>query len=74
MKIIDDFCYAKEEAITCYATKSTLFTVSKWNTKEDTGKSMKMYCMYCGMPKCTSWAKVKSNNEKIESAPLAIVV
>jgi len=38
----------------------TLFAVCKdeWNTKEDTGKSMK---------------KVASNSEKIESIPLAIV-
>ena len=43
MKNTDNFRYTKDEAITCYITKSTLFTVSKdeWNTKKDTGKSMK---------------------------------
>jgi len=41
----DDFHYTKE-AITSRAT--TLFTVSKdeWNTKGDTGKSIKNDCMY----------------------------
>jgi len=41
MKNTDDFCHAKKPS---HATiKSTLFAVSKdeWNTKEDTGKSMK---------------------------------
>ena len=40
MKNEDDFHYTKE-AITC--NHQTAFTISKdeWNTKEDTGKSMK---------------------------------
>ena len=39
--------------------KLTLFTVSKdeWNTKEDTGKLMRMYCMHYGMPKGTTQSK-----------------
>ena len=34
-------------------TKLTLYIVIKdeWNTKKDTGKCMKMYCTYSGMPK-----------------------
>ena len=38
---MDDFRY--EGKPSCATTKSTLFTVSKdeWDTKEDTGKSMK---------------------------------
>jgi len=43
MKNMDNFHNVKE-AITSHATtKSTLFTVNKgeWNTKEDTGKSLK---------------------------------
>jgi len=50
-------------------TKLTLFTVNKgeWNTKEDTGKSLKnMHCTYCGVPKSTSWAEATLNNEKIK--------
>ena len=41
MKNMDDFCF-KGKAITCYH-QSTPFVVSKdeWDTKEDTGKSMK---------------------------------
>jgi len=41
MKYTNDFCYAKE-AIMWYHQIST-FAVSKdeWDTKEDTGKSMK---------------------------------
>ena len=37
----DDFHY--EEKLSCATTKSTFFIVSKdeWDTKEDTGKSMK---------------------------------
>ena len=43
-----------------------LFAVSKdeWDTKEDTGKSMKN--AYCGMPKGTTRAEVTSNSEKIK--------
>ena len=41
MKNTDDFCYKGK--LSCTASKSTLFAVSKdeWDTKEDTGKSMK---------------------------------
>ena len=41
MKNMDDFCY--EGKPSCATTKSTLFAVSKdeWDTKEDTGMSMK---------------------------------
>ena len=41
MKNTDDFCY--EGKLSRATAKSTLFTVSKdeWDTKEDTGKSMK---------------------------------
>ena len=41
MKNMDDFRY--EGKPSCASAKSTLFTVSKdeWDTKEDTGKSMK---------------------------------
>ena len=48
--------------------KSTPFAVSQdeWDTKENTGKSMKMHCTYCGMPKGTSLAEVTSNSEKIK--------
>jgi len=51
-------------------TKSTLFTVSKdeWDTKEDTGKSMKN-----ALPKGTSWAKAMSNNEQLKPVALAII-
>ena len=51
-----------------YTFKSTLFIASKdeWNTKKDTGKSMKMHCMYCQ-------AEVTLNSEKIEYVRLAIV-
>ena len=52
-----------------------LFTVSKdeWNAKEDIGKSPKNTCMYCGMPKGTSWAEVTSNREKIKPIALAVI-
>ena len=36
----------------CYQNIDTL-AVSKdeWDTKEDTGNSMRMHCTYCGIPK-----------------------
>ena len=41
MKNMDNFCYGGKPS--CATTKLTLFAVSKdeWDTKEDTGKSMK---------------------------------
>ena len=49
-------------------TKVTLFAVSKdkWNTMENTGKSIKMHYMYCGMPKVTSQTEATLNSEKIK--------
>ena len=44
----------------CATTKSTLIAVNKdeWDTKEDTGKSMKnIHCTYYSMPKGTSRLK-----------------
>jgi len=32
-----------------------------------TGKSIKIHCTYCGMPKGTLWAKAISNSEKIKA-------
>jgi len=57
------------EAITC-TTKSTTFTVSKdeWNTKEDTGKSLKNALHVCGMPKCTSQTEVTSSSGKVTTS------
>jgi len=57
-------------------TKLTLFTVSKdeWNTKEDTGKSLKkMHCTYCDMSKGTSQAETMLNSEKIKPVALAVI-
>ena len=58
----------------CATTKSTLFTVSKneWNTKEDTGKSLKN-TLHVRMPKGISWAEVTSNSEKIKPVALAVI-
>jgi len=55
-------------------SKLTLFTVSKdeWNTKEDTGKSLRMHCTYCSVPKGTSRAAT-SNSQKIKPVALAII-
>jgi len=52
-----------------HTTKSTLFVVSKdeWDTKEDTGKSMK------NALHGTSRAETTSNNKKIKPIALAIV-
>jgi len=58
----------------CATTKSTLFTVSKdeWNTKEDTGKSLKNALAYCCMPKGTSRAEAMSSSERIKPVALAV--
>ena len=69
-KNTDTFCY---EGKPSHATaKSTLFAVSKneWDTKEDTGKSMKsaLYILWYA-----SWAEVTSNSEKIKSVALAVI-
>jgi len=55
-------------------TKLTLFTVSKdgWNTKEDTGKSLKNGT-YCSVPKGTSGAEATLNSEKIKPVALAVI-
>jgi len=52
-------------------TKSTLLSVSKdkWNTRRALVSPQRMHCMYCGMPKGTSWAEVMSKNEKKNQAP-----
>ena len=54
----------------CATAKSTPFTVSKdeWDTKEDTGKSMKN-ALY--VPKGTSRAEVTSNSEKNQARSLS---
>jgi len=33
----------------------------------------RMHCMYCGMPKGTSWAEATSNSEKIKLVALAVI-
>ena len=69
---MDNFCYKRKPSRT--TAKSTPFTVSKdeWDTKEDTGKSMKN-CMYCSMPQGMCPAEAMSNSEKIKPVALAIV-
>jgi len=55
-------------------TKSTLFTVSndEWNTKEDSGKSLKNVLDILRYAKGTSRAKTMSNSEKVKPIALAI--
>ena len=56
----------KREAMHCATTSAVRKT--KWDTKEDKGKSM---MRACGMPKGTSWDEATSNSEKTK--PLAII-
>jgi len=67
-------CYTRNPSHT--TTKSTLFTVSKdeWNTKEESGKSMKnaLYSTYCGMSKSTSPVEVTSNSEQNQAHSLEL--
>ena len=64
----DDFRYKGKPSRAI--AKSTLFAVSKdeWDTKEDTGKSMKN-----ALPKGTCRAEATSNNEKIKPVALAVI-
>ena len=73
MKNTDNFCYEGKPSRA--TTKSTLFAVSKdeWDRKEDTGKSIRMHCTYCGMPKGTCQAEATSSSEKIKPVALAII-
>ena len=73
MKNTDDSHHKRKPSFT--TTKSTLLAVSKddWNTKEDSGKSMKnaLYIIIAvRMSKSTSRAEVTSNIEKIK--PIAL--
>ena len=70
MKNTDNFLYGGKPS---HATaKSTLFTVSKdeWDTKEDTGKSMKNALYGLWYAKGISWAEATSNSEKIKPVAL----
>ena len=56
-------------------TKPTLFAVSKdeWDTKEDTGKSMKNALYVLWYAKSTSRAESTSKIEKIKPVALAVI-
>ena len=70
---MDNFHYERKPS--CATTKSTLFAVSKdeWNTKEDTGKSMKnaLYVLRYAKRHLSGWAT--SNSEKIKPTALAVI-
>jgi len=73
MNSMDNFRYAKK-ATTCDHQIKT-FTISKdeWDTKEDTGKSMKNALHILWYAKRHSWAEATSNREKIKPIALAII-
>ena len=80
MKNTDYFHYKGEPSHA--TTKLTLFADStdEWDTKEDTGKSMKNVCTnmknvctYCSMPKGISWPEAMLNSEQIKPVVLAII-
>ena len=73
MKIMDDFRY--EEKPSRATAKLTLFAVSKdeWDTKEDTGKSMKNTLYVLRYAKRHLQAEATLNSEKIKPIALAIV-
>jgi len=51
-------------------TKLTLFSVD--SKDEWRYRLVHEECMYCGMPKGTSWTEVMLNNEKIKPIALAV--
>ena len=73
MKSTDDFCY--EGKSSCATTKLTLFAVSKdeWDTKEDTGKSMKNALYVLQYAKSTCQAEAMLNSDKIKPITLVVI-
>ena len=73
MKNTDDFHYKGKPS--CATAKSTLYAVSKdeWDTKEDTGKSMKNALYVLRYAKGTCRSEAKSNSDKIKPVALAII-
>ena len=69
----DNFCYEGKPSRA--TAKLTLFAVSKdeWDTKENTGKSMKNALYVLRYAKGTSRAEVTSNSEKIKPVALAVI-
>ena len=57
----------QREAITCYCQ------IDIWDTKEDTGKSMKNALYVLQYAKSTSWVEATLNNEKIKPVALAVI-
>ena len=69
MKNTDDFHYERKPS---RATATLTVSKDEWDTKEDTGKSMKNAILYCIMPKGTSWAEAMSNNEPVALAVIEL--
>ena len=71
MKNTDDFYFEGKPSHA--TTKSTLFTVSKdeWDTKEDTGKSMKNALYILQYAQGTSRPEATLNSEKINPHSLS---
>ena len=69
----DDFHYEGKPSHA--TTKSKLFAVSddEWDTKEDTGKSMKNALYILRYAKGTSQAEATSNSEKTKPIALALL-
>ena len=72
-KNTDNFCY--EGKLSHATAKSTLFVVSKdeWDTKEDTGKSMKNALHILWYAKRHLSGRSDVNSEKIKSIALAVI-
>ena len=73
MKNTDDFRYEGKPSHT--TTKLILFTVSKdeWDTKKDTGKSMKNTLYVLRYAKRQLSAEATSNSEKIKLIALVVI-
>ena len=73
MKNTDNFRFEGKPSSAC--AKSTPFPISKdeWDTKEDTGKSMKNALYVLWYAKRHLWAEAMSNSEKIKPVALAVI-
>ena len=73
MKNMDDFCF---EGATCNHQIDTFLLSAKmnWTQRRTLVSPRRMHCMFCSMPKGTSWAEATSNSEKIKPVAVALAV
>ena len=72
MKNTDDFCYKGKPSLLPPNPNLSLSAKMNGTQRRTLVSPTRMHCMYCGMPKGTSWAAEMSNSKKIK--PVAVTV